>query len=131
MALYGSPDELKQEYIQGYKLVLIYYWKHKLIETRIHHYLANIELQETIKLVDGISDRERNRYQSTYFVTVKNFSLGEYFEILQDLVKRELVNSFDLSRRTLTELFQEIAMKQIKQPNFDSINFEIPDIDLV
>jgi len=45
------------------------------------------------------------------------------------LVEIKALITFDLSRKSLSEAFQDIVNKQIKEPNLNEINFEVPELE--
>jgi len=46
------------------------------------------------------------------------------------LVDKKVLTTFDLTRQSLNEVYQDIVNKQIKEPNLEEINFDVPEFDL-
>ena len=77
-----------------------------------------LKFQETISL-------RKNKFKSIYFVSLEHVKLSTLFDKLKNLAKKFKIGHFELSRRTLNEMFADVSVHQIMENNLEDEKFEV------
>jgi ABC-type multidrug transport system ATPase subunit len=66
LSCYGTPDELKSQYVNGYKVTIIHKQSYELLSSPISSYLNFFEHQETM---DHEENHEMGLFKSVFYAS--------------------------------------------------------------